>query len=104
MLVLTSDYEGIPNVILEAFAAEVPVISTDCSPGGARLLLGDDENGLLAPIGDAQKIAIQMQHIVDDEHLAQTFISKGCAKLNDFRPEVIFDKWDEYLKNICNKT
>ena len=100
MLVLTSDYEGIPNVILEAFASDVPVVSTDCSPGGARLLLGNDENGLLAPIGNAQKIAMQMQRIVDDENLAQAFISKGCAKLKNFRPEIIFAKWDEYLKKL----
>jgi glycosyltransferase involved in cell wall biosynthesis len=100
ILVLTSDYEGIPNVILEAFASDVPVVSTDCSPGGARLLLGNDENGLLAPIGDAKKIAMQMQHIVDDEKLAQIFISKGRAKLNDFRPETIFTKWEEYLKSV----
>lgn len=100
MLVLTSDYEGIPNVILEAFAAEVPVVSTDCSPGGARLLLGNDENGLLAPIGDAKKIAMQMQRIAEDDGLAEFFIVKGRSKLNDFLPEKIFSKWDEYLKGM----
>ncbi|WP_405332236.1 glycosyltransferase [Fibrobacter sp.] len=100
ILVSTSDFEGIPNVILEAFVVGLPVVATDCTPGGARFLLGNNENGLLAPIGNVQKIAKQMQRIVDDENLAQSFISKGRAKLNDFRPETIFAKWDEYLKNV----
>ena len=100
MLVLTSDYEGIPNVILEAFAAKVPVVSTDCSPGGARLLLGNNENGLLAPIGNSQKIAYQMLQIVNNSNLAQSFLEKGYAKLNDFAPSLIFDKWNNYLERI----
>ena len=100
MLVLTSDYEGIPNVILEAFAAAVPVISTDCSPGGARFLIGDNEIGLLTPLGDAEEIAKQMQRIADDCDLAEVYISKGLIKLNDFSPEKIFAKWNEYLRNL----
>ena len=100
MLVLTSDYEGIPNVILEAFAVGVPVVSTDCSPGGARLLLGDNENGLLTSIGDASGIAKQMLRIANDCDLAQKFVTRGLARLNDFRPDVVFAMWDDYLRKI----
>ena len=99
-LLLTSAYEGIPNVILEAFAAGVPVVSTDCSPGGARMLIGDDENGLIAKKDDEKSIAVAMDKLVNDETLAETFIKKGRNKLRDFEPSKIFDKWDEYLNNI----
>ena len=99
-LLLTSAYEGIPNVILEAFAAGVPVVSTDCSPGGAIMLIGDDENGLIAKKDDAKSIAEAMDKIVNDEKLAETFIEKGRKRLLDFEPSKIFDKWDVYLKNV----
>jgi glycosyltransferase involved in cell wall biosynthesis len=100
LLVLTSDYEGIPNVILESFAANVPVVSTDCSPGGARVLIDDGISGFIVPVGDAEMIANKMGEIVDDEKLAEKFIINGKTKLKEFAPEVIFKKWDEYLKRI----
>lgn len=99
-LLLTSAYEGIPNVILEAFAAGVPVVSTDCSPGGAKMLVGNDENGLIAKRDDAISIAEAMDKLVNDEKLAETFIENGRERLRDFEPSKIFDKWDVYLNNL----
>lgn len=99
-LLLTSAYEGIPNVILEAFAAGVPVVATDCSPGGAKMLVGDDENGLIVKKDDATSIAKAMNKVVNDEKLAETFIEKGRKRLCDFVPSKIFDKWNVYLKNV----
>ena len=100
MLVLTSDYEGIPNVILEAFVAGVPVVSTDCSPGGARVLIDDGENGFLAPVGDAKKLAGKMSDVVGNEELAKKFIVNGRVKLKDFTPNVVFQQWNEYLSKM----
>lgn len=102
MLVLTSDYEGIPNVILEAFAIGVPVVSTNCSPGGAKLLLGNNRNGLLADIGNFQEIAFLMHQIISEKHLAEKIIANGLAKLKEFSTDVIFAKWNDYLTKIEN--
>lgn len=100
MLVLTSDFEGIPNVILEAFAFGIPVVSTDCNPGGAKFLIGNNEYGLLAIKGDPLSIAKSMALMADDKKLAETFIEKGWKRLRDFEPSRIFDKWDDFLKNL----
>ena len=100
ILVLTSDYEGIPNVILEALVAGVPVVSTDCSPGGARVLIDDGENGFLAPVGDAKELASKMSDVVGDEELAEKFIANGRVKLKDFTPNVVFQQWNEYLSKM----
>ena len=102
MLVLTSDDEGIPNVILEAFAIGVPVVSTNCSPGGAKLLLGNNRNGLLADIGNFQEIAFLMHQIISEKHLAEKIIANGLAKLKEFSTDVIFAKWNDYLTKIEN--
>jgi glycosyltransferase involved in cell wall biosynthesis len=58
MLVLASDDEGTPNVLLEAMAARLPVISTPA--GDAKRLVEDGVNGYLVPFGDPDAISERM--------------------------------------------
>lgn len=46
---LSSDFEGMPNALMEAIALGLPCISTDCDGGGAAFLIEDGVNGLLVP-------------------------------------------------------
>ncbi len=56
LFVLSSRYEGLPNVVLEALALGTPVVATDC-PGGAREILGDLSCARLVPNSDARLLA-----------------------------------------------
>lgn len=60
LLVLSSDHEGLPNVIIEALLLEVPAVSTDC-PSGPREILGEALPHCLAPVGDAAALRAAMQ-------------------------------------------
>ena len=100
MFVLTSDYEGIPNALIEAMALGLPVVATDCSPGGARLLIEDKKNGILVPIGDVDAIANAIIFLIENQEIAQKYGERATVIKNKVHPEKIIDMWDEYIKTV----
>ncbi|MDL0437788.1 CDP-glycerol glycerophosphotransferase family protein [Niallia sp. SS-2023] len=66
-LVMSSDYEGLPLVLMEALGRGMPVISTNCS--GASDIINDGENGWIYPIGDFRALADILQKIVENQSI-----------------------------------
>ncbi|MBZ0168705.1 MAG: glycosyltransferase [Kofleriaceae bacterium] len=70
--VLSSAWEGLPGVLIEAMACGCPVVSTDC-PGGAAEILQGGVYGPLVPVGDDTALAMAIESVLDSpperEHL-----------------------------------
>ena len=97
LFVLTSDYEGMPNALMEAMALGLPCIATDCRPGGARTLIEDGVNGFVVPLKDLKglvdKMVYMLSHSDEAEHMAQ-----NARKLQETHSDkAIFDQWNNYL-------
>ena len=101
MFLITSDYEGISNSLLEAMAVGLPCVSTDHTPGGARFLIRDHENGLLAPIADVEALARAMCEFAENPELAEKCGRNARDVVNRFAPSKIIDMWENYIEKVC---
>ena len=100
MYILTSDFEGIPNSLIEAMSLGLPCISTDCRPGGAKLLLDDGINGFIVPQGDSDAIAEKMKWFMCHPESADKMGFEASKVKEIFSEEIIINEWERYLFRI----
>jgi len=100
IFVLASEYEGIPNTLLEAMAAGLPVVATDCKPGGARMLLGDSQFGLLVERNNSKAISKAIISFLSNPQYAQQMGISAQKSCKRFEPVVISNKWRKFLSRF----
>lgn len=98
--VLSSDEEGLPNVLMEAMALGLPVISTDCEGGGARVLIEDKVNGLLVPIKDQEALEQAMIYLIENPLEAERMGVKAREICTYANRDSIYNQWKEYIEQI----
>jgi len=92
VFVLSSRWEGLPTVLIEAMACGTPVVTTDC-PSGPREILEEGKYGALVPVGDARELAKAIMKALVDT--SQREIIK--AKLYEFSLESAVGKYMDVL-------
>lgn len=92
LFVLSSRWEGLANVVVEALAAGAPVVSTDC-PSGPKEILGGGKYGQLVPVEDADALADAMSRVLTGDFVATD--PEESVRLFDV--ETIVDRYLELL-------
>ncbi|MFA6393963.1 MAG: glycosyltransferase family 4 protein [Patescibacteria group bacterium] len=90
LFLLTSNYEGWGIVVIEAMAADCPVIMTDV--GCAGELVKDGLNGLVVPVGDEEKMVKKILMLAGDKDLRKALADKAKESVNALMSK------EEYLR------
>ena len=100
MFVLSSKAEGMPNALIEAMSMGVLSISTDCPAYGSRMLIENNENAVLVPVGDVKRMAEEMVRLIDDTALADKIRHNAVAIRERLNPEKTAKAWLEYINTL----
>ena len=92
LFVLSSDYEGFGNVLVEALACGTPVVSTDC-PSGPGEILDGGRFGRLVPVGNARAMAEAIDDALDAPADRDALVHRAA----DFAPEIAARKYLDLL-------
>lgn len=108
-LVLSSDYEGLPNVILEALACQLPVISTDCDFGPREILAPETDFrkqtlvvetcqfGILTPVGNTALLSNAMEMIITRSDIVDELRKSSRTRAEDFDINYLLNRYFELI-------
>jgi glycosyltransferase involved in cell wall biosynthesis len=99
LFVLSSDFEGMPNALIEAMAMGLPVISTDFGGGGARFLIEHGVSGWLVRVNDRQELSEAMIRLLTDRALSQSLAKQAVNVREKLDLAQICAQWHHYMED-----
>ena len=102
MYLLTSQYEGLPLVLIEAMSVGLPLVSYIC-PTGPRDIIEDGQNGYLVAVGDEKTFAERVCQLIEDEPLRKQMGQAGLKESEKYRIEDIAQRWMQLFRELLAK-
>lgn len=102
MLVMSSNYEGFPMVMIEAMSKGLPVVSFDfkCGP---KDIINHGENGLLVKNGDIEGLAKAMMSLIRDDEARKRQGENARRVVDVFAEDVVMRKWINLFNGLVDK-
>lgn len=94
LFVLSSDYEGLSNALLEAMMMGIPCISTDCA-GASEYI--DGTNGMVVPVGDSVAMSEAIKRVLEDDYRRDLMGINGKETAKRFSSRAVLEKWHSFM-------
>lgn len=95
MFVLSSDFEGMSNALMEAMMMGLPCISTECT--GSTELIENGKTGLLVPLGDEAALSGAMTKLADDDVLWEKIRDQAQLSSIEFEKGRVIRAWERII-------
>jgi len=100
VFLISSDFEGLSNAMLEALAMGIPTVATDCPIGGARMVMQNNLNGCLVPIQDKFSMLKALDKIVNNEDFQKQLSIEAIKIRNNLSIKNICNKWIDVIESV----
>ncbi len=99
IFVCSSRHEPLGNIVLEAWAAEKPVVAADAS--GPKSLIGDNEAGRLVPVGDPDALAAAVGELAGNDTLAKQVAAEGRRRYErGYTEDAVVAQYLEFFEKV----
>ena len=99
IFVLSSRFEGLPLVLMEAMAIGLPPVAFTC-PCGPRDIIHNGEDGILCENGNIEKLAEGICRLIENEQLRKEMGQKAAQNIQRYTIDNIMKQWDELFQEI----
>lgn len=95
----SSDWEGMPNALIEAMAMGLPIVATDCPCGGPAALMTNEMDGLLIPVGDTKAMEDGINRLIEDRALAERFGRQARRIVDRVNVQAVYEQWRSFIED-----
>lgn len=100
VFLLSSDYEGMSNSMLEALAIGIPTVVTDCPVGAGRMFITPQQTGCLTPVGDATAFADAVERVLQNKQQAFEMGCRARSIRGILAEEQIVEQWENFIEKV----
>lgn len=98
--ILCSNFEGMPNALLEAASLKIPCISTDCPVGGPNIILDNGSKGILIKVNDHLSLGDSLIKLASSKELQNRLSDANKDTKAIFDKEYICQQWKLFLSEL----
>lgn len=103
LFAFSSDWEGLPNALMEAMALGLPIVATDCPCGGPATIMHNEVDGLLIPIKDQKAMEEGINRLIEDRELAERLGRAARSIAEKADGEAVFRQWQDYIEELVQE-